>query len=175
MRSTILLGFIMMALVASTSAQAQDATAAAGTSTNGIKLIDPTRGVEFNAPNPTWGVNAGKHSISLNHNQHYDAHVTLKKSWYTVATAQEAYDKRKKSLKSYIPGAIFLKENQEVTIGTLKGMSMTYKNPSDLKIKREIMFIHKGKAYELVFQAKEQNFQTVKADFGYILQNMKLY
>ena len=143
---------------------------------NGIKLTDPERGVEFTAPNGSWNINTSKSFISLNHETFYDAHVTLKKSWYMVGTAQEAYNKRKDSLKSYLPGAIFVKENEPVTLTNgVGGISMTYKNPSDLKIQREIIFIYKNQPYELVFQAKEENFQEVKADFGFILQNMRLF
>jgi|APSaa5957512622_1039677.scaffolds.fasta_scaffold184941_1 hypothetical protein len=156
-------------------ANAQTPAATATTTAAGLKLIDATRGIEFSAPNGFWGINAGKYSISLNHQTHYDAHVTLKKSWYTVGTAQEAYNKRKESLKSYLPGAVFIKENESLTVGGMPGMAMTYKNPSDLKIIREIMIVHKGQPYELVFQAKEENFQKVKADFGFILQNLKLF
>ena len=157
------------------TAHAQDATntSAAPTAT-GMRLIDPVRGIEFTAPNPTWGLNASEHTISLNHSTLFDAHVTLKKSWYTVSTVQQAYDKRKESLKSYLPGAVFIKENETLTLGdNISAISMTYKNPSDLKVKREIMFINKGQAYELVFEAKEENFQSVKDDFGFILRNMK--
>jgi hypothetical protein len=162
---------VLIMLISTSWVFAQAATNA----TQGMKLIDSTRGVTFSSPNAFWGINAAKHSISLNHNTHYDAHVTLKKSWYTVATAKEAYDKRKSSLKSYLPGAIFVKENDPITIsGSVKGLSMIYKNPSDLKVIREILFIHKGQAYELVFQAKEENFAKVKEDFRYILQNMQL-
>ncbi|MBF0106609.1 MAG: hypothetical protein HQM16_14945 [Deltaproteobacteria bacterium] len=160
--------FILFLLCVSLGTQAQiDA---------GMKISDPERGIEFAAPNAIWGINAGKHSISLNHDVYYDAQVTIKKSWFTVATAEEAYSKRLESLKSYLPGAIFIKENDPVTLaGNTTGLSMIYKNPSDLKVKREIMFIHRGQPYELVFQAKEENFQKVKEDFGYILNNMKLF
>lgn len=142
----------------------------------GMKIIDPNRGAEFTAPNANWGINAGKFSISLSHKQHYDALVTMKKSWYTVSSANDAYSKRKDSIKSYLPGAKFIKENEALTIGgNTPAVSMIYENPSDLKIFREIMFVHKGQAYELVFQAKKENFQKVKEDFGYILKNMKLF
>ncbi|MBU0504386.1 MAG: hypothetical protein ABII18_01140 [bacterium] len=155
---------------------AQATTPSAAQTINGMKLIDTTRKVEFSSPNELWSINAGKYSISLNHNTHFDAHVTLKKSWYNVSSAQEAYDKRKNSLKSYLPSAIFIRENESITLpDNVKGKSMTYKNPSDLKVVREIMFVHDGKTFELVFQAKEDNFQIVKEDFKYILQNMKLF
>ncbi|HLD44039.1 MAG TPA: hypothetical protein VJC18_01285, partial [bacterium] len=128
------------------------------------------------APSELWNINAGKFSIGLNHNAVLDAVVTLKKSWYDVTTAQEAYEKRKNNLSSYLPGAIFIMENQRVLLpGNIEALSMTYKNPSDLKVSREIMFVHRGAAYEFVFQAKEENFTTVKEDFRYILENMKLY
>lgn len=142
----------------------------------GMKIIDPERGVSFEAPNNMWGINAGKYSISLNHKTHYDAHVTLKKSWYSVGTAQEAYTKRKSSLKSYIPGAIYIKDNEPLTIGgNTAAISIIYENPADLNVFREMVFIHKGQAYELVFKAKKENFAKVKEDFGYILKNMKLF
>ena len=141
----------------------------------GMKLIDSTRNIEFSTPNKFWEINTSKFSISLNHNTHFDAHVTMKKSWYSDSTAKEAYDKRKASLKSYLPGAIFVKENEAVTLsGNISAVSTTYKNPSDLKIIREIFFIHKGMTYELIFQAKEENFPKIKEDFKYILQNLKL-
>lgn len=149
-------------------------TAPVSATTEGMKITDPVRGVEFIAPNSTWGINASQHTISLTHSTYYDSHVTLKKSWYSVPTAQEAYIKRKDSLKSYLPGAIFVKENETLTLGAATpAVSMTYKNPSDLKVKREIMFIHKNQAYELVFEAKEENFPAVKEDFGFILRNLK--
>lgn len=163
---------LLVACVFSTVVHAQDS--APPTAPSGLKLIDPSQGMEFQAPNAMWGINAGKYSVSLNHTSFYDAHVTLKKSWYTVPTAKDAYSKRKDSLKSYLPGAEFIKENEEITMGTTPAVSMTYKNPGDRKIIREIMFVHKGVAYELVFEAKEENFQSVKEDFGSILQNIKL-
>jgi len=141
----------------------------------GMQLIDAARHIEFTSPSDLWSITAGKYTVSLNHSTHFDAHVTLKNSWYTVATAQEAYEKRKNNLKSYLPGAIFIKENEAITLpGNILGISMTYKNPSDLKIVREIMFVHKNQAYELVFQAKEDNFLAVKDDFGFILKNLML-
>lgn len=153
-------------------------TAAAPTtpSDQGMKIIDPNRGAEFTAPNANWGINAGKYSISLSHKEHYDALVTMKKSWHSAGTAPDAYKKRKDSLQSYLPGAKFIKENESLTIGgSTPAVSMIYENPSDLKVFREIMFVHKSQAYELVFQAKKENFQKVKNDFGYILKNMKLF
>lgn len=163
---------------AALTSQAQDATTPPPSSTTvaqGFKLIDASRGLEFTAPNSTWGLHASDHSISFNHSTLFDAHVTLKKSWYTVANSQQAYDKRKESLKSYLPGAVFVKENEAITLSdSIAAVSMTYKNPSDLKVKREIMFVHKGQAYELVFEAKEENFPSVKEDFGFILKNFRL-
>jgi hypothetical protein len=144
-------------------------------SSAGLELKDPTRGVKFTAPNGLWSVNAGKYSISLTHQTHYDANVTLKKSYQTVASAADAYANRKKSLKSYLPGAVFMKENEAVTIGAITGQSMTYKNPSDLKVIREIMFIHNGLTYELVFKSKEENLPKVQADFTAILGSMELF
>jgi len=159
-----------------TTTPATTAPTTAAPAVSGITLKDPNRGVAFTAPNTSWSVNAGKFSISLNHNKHYDAIVTLKSSWYKVVTPDEAYKKRKENLKSYLPGAEFLKENDNIVLGgSISALSMTYRNPSNLKILREILFIHKGQAYELVFQAKEENFQKVKADFGSILKNMSLY
>lgn len=170
MKKVLIALTIILACTSSYTVLAQDATSAIA----GMKIIDPTRGVEFTAPNSQWDINANKYTLSLNHNTYYDTMVSLKKSWYTVPTAQEAYNKRKDSLKSYLPGAVFIKENDPVTLGgSVQALSMTYKNPSDLKILREIMFIYKGQAYELVFQSKEENFQNIKADFGAILQSMK--
>jgi len=145
-------------------------------SDEGVTVRDPKFGVQFKAPNENWSVTTTKHSVGLNHNVLYDVSVILKKSWYTVSSIQEAYNKRKDSLINYLPGAIFVKENDEVTLGgTTKGLSMIYKNPGKDVVKREIMFIHKNQAYELVFQAKDENFQKVKTDFSYILNNMVLF
>ncbi|MCP5464216.1 MAG: hypothetical protein H7A33_04235 [Deltaproteobacteria bacterium] len=167
----VLLAFFSLPVLA----QAPDTTAAK-TNDKGIILQDPNRGITIEAPNASWGVNAGKYTISLNHVSFFDAHVTLKKSWYSVTTAQEAYEKRKASLKSYMPGAVFLKENEKLSIGdNVAAMSMIYKNPSDLKVLREIVFVHRGQPYELVFQAKDENFQKVKEEFGFILENLKLF
>lgn len=174
----ILLLTIFFAFVLNFNVYGQAATTPATTTATGqqgMKLIDYERKVEMACPT-NWGLNAGKYSIGLNHKTHYDAHVTLKKSWYTVATAKEAYEKRKASLKSYIPGAKYIKENETLTIGgNTQAMSFTIENPGDLTISREMLFIHNGQAYELVFKAKKENFQKVKQDFGYILKNMKLF
>lgn len=173
-RFFILLSAVTLFMTA-TGARAQTATTNAATAP-GLELKDSARGVTFIAPNGLWSINAGQYSISLNHNSIFDAYVTMKSSWYTVANAQEAYNKRKDSLKSYLPGAIFLKENETLTLGgTIQAVSMTYKNPSDLKVIREIMFVHHGIPYELTFQVKEENFNGVKADFGLILQKMLLF
>lgn len=141
----------------------------------GMVLDDPARGIKMTAPNGLWSVNGSQYSVSLNHNTYYDASVYLRKSYYTVATAQDAYNERKKSLGNYLPGAVYLKENEQLTLGSVQAVAMTYKNPSDLKVIREIMFVHKGVPYEMEFKSKEENFEKVKADFGAILTKMSLY
>lgn len=171
--------FVSLIAFAPLTTHAQDATATTtqdtATGALGFKLVDSSRGMEFTTPNSTWGIHASHQTVSFSHSTLFDAHVSLKKSWYTVSNSQQAYDKRKESLKSYLPGAVFVKENEAITLGdSLNAISMTYKNPSDLKVKREIMFVHKGQAYELVFEAKEENFPSVKEDFGFILKNIKL-
>lgn len=170
--SLVLFMFAVFLFAITNHVMAQEDTALSSI-TSSMNLTDLERGIEFAVPSQ-WGVNAGKYSISINHTTYYDSHVTLKKSWYTVSTAEEAYEKRRHSLLSYLPGAVFVKEKETLTLGTVPAMSMTYKNPSDLKIIREIMFVHKGTAYELVFESKEENFQIIKNDFGFILKNMKL-
>lgn len=172
MKSKILGAFVMLWMVIG-QAQAQGTTAVA--TSPGMVLDDPSRGIKMTAPNGLWSVSGSKYSISLNHSTYYDAGVSLRKSYYTVATAQDAYAQRKKSLGSSLPGAIFLKENETLTLGSVQAVAMTYKNPSDLKIIREIMLVHRGVPYELEFRAKEENFDKVKADFGAILQTMSLY
>lgn len=169
----IALVFLSVFLFAAPLVHAQGTTVDA--TSPGMVLDDPTRGIKITAPNGLWSVNGSQYSISLNHNTYYDASVYLRKSYYTVADAQSAYDQRKKSLLNYLPGAQFLKENEQMTIGNIQAVSMTYKNPSDLKIIREIMFIHKGIPYEMEFKAKEENFEKVKADFGTILTKISLY
>lgn len=148
--------------------------AQADATAKGATLIDPARGIEFNAPNGSWGISSSKYSLSLNHATVYDARVTLKKSYYTVATASDAYDQHKKGLVSYMPGAQFKEEKQALKIGDLEAFSMTYENPSDLTVIREIFFIHKGIPYQLDFRVKKENFEKVKDDFTAILTGIKL-
>lgn len=169
--SALLVALILVAISGQVFAQAATNEATAP----GMVLDDPYRGIKFTAPNALWSVNGSSYSIGLSHGTYYDASVYLRKSYYTVTTAQEAYNQRKDSLKSYLPGAQYLKENESITIGNITGVSMTYKNPSDLKIIREIVFLHKGVPYELEFKAKEENFEKVKADFATILAKLSLY
>lgn len=140
----------------------------------GYELSDVARGIKIKLPNALWGVNANKYAISLSHGTYFDVYVSLKKSWYAVTNAQEAYSQRRISLRSYLPGAAFIKENEAITIGTAQGLSMTYTNPSEKKVVREIVFIHKGVPYEMSFTVKEENFNAVKADFGAILRDLQL-
>ncbi len=144
--------------------------------TTGAKLTDFGRGVEFVTPSSTWDVNVSSYSITLNHNVNYDVRVTLNKMMNSVSTTSDAYSKRKENLKSYLPGAIFIKENEPVTLaGGVAAVSMTYKNPADLTITRVIVFLHKNQGYELEFKAKEENFGNIKTDFGAILQGVRLF
>lgn len=167
---------LIVSLVAHTQATDTTTTTTTPGTNAGLALKDTGRGLEFQAPNDQWTISASKYSISLNHDTHFDAFVILKDSWYTVGTAKEAYDKRKEVLLSYLPGAQFIKENENMTLpSSVTAISMTYKNPSDLKVIREILFVHKGKAFELVFQAQEENFSKVREDFGFILKNLKLF
>ena len=151
-------------------AQTAAPVAVAGT---GYELKDPTRGFVFATPNASWNLNAGQFSVSFTHDTHYDAYIQLKKSWYSVSTVQEAYDKRKESLKSYLPGAQILKDAESLSVGAEPALSMTYKDPAQQKIYREMVFIHKGVPYELSFTVKEENFEKVKADFGGILKGIQ--
>ncbi len=167
--------FLLLALCAPLSpvfAQAPDTTNEA--TAPGYELNDVAHGIKIKLPNALWGVNANKYSISLSHTTYFDVYVSLKKSWYAVTNAQEAYSQRRISLRSYLPGATFIKENEAITIGTTQGLSMTYTNPSEKKVVREIVFIHKGVPYEMSFTVKEENFNAVKADFGVLLQNLQL-
>jgi hypothetical protein len=140
----------------------------------GYELHDVAHGIKIKLPNALWGINANKYAISLSHGTYFDVYISLKKSWYAVTNAGEAYSQRRISLRSYLPGAVFIKENEAITIGTTQGLSMTYTNPSEKKVVREIVFIHKGVPYEVSFTVKEENFNAVKADFGAILQNLQL-
>lgn len=154
-------------------AVAEDTTAKA--SAPGMILDDPNRSIKFTAPNALWGIYGSKYSIDMSHDTYFDATVVLHKAYSTGTTTQELYTKTKDSLKSYLPGAMFLKENEAVTLGNTQGVSMTYKSPSDLTILRVIVFLHKGSPYELTFKVKEENFDKVKADFSGILARLLLY
>jgi hypothetical protein len=137
---------------------------------DGFELKDLAHGFVFTAPNSAWSINASQYAVSLTHGTYYDAYITIKKSWYTVATVQEAYDKRKDNLKSYLPGAEYLRDAEAITVGAEAALSMTYKDPAQQKISREIVFLHKGVPYELSFTVKEENFPKVKDDFAAILR-----
>lgn len=142
-----------------------------------IKISNPNMGYELSTPNVKWIMNVAKDSIALTHEDYFDAVVRLKRSQdTTVGTLEGAYDKRKQFLKSYMPDARFIKEKDTVTIGgSTPAISMIYENPAAGEVSREILFVHKGQPYELVFKAKKQNFQKVKDDFAHILHNLKLY
>lgn len=178
MRSLIILGTLLLAptLVLAQATPTQANTATTTSAATGKTLKDYDRGTEFSTPNASWNISDNKTTITISHQKHYDALVMLKKSWFQGTDAKQIYDARKKSLASYLPGAIFIRENQNITVGgSVTAVSMTYKNPADLKVVREVFFIHKGQAYELVFQAKEATFPTVKDEFGSILNSMKLF
>lgn len=148
------------------------ATPATATS-DGFEIKDLARGFVFKTPNAAWSINASQYAISLTHGTYYDAYVSLKKSWYTVPTVQEAYDKHKENLKSYLPGAEYLRDAEQLTLGSEPAMSMTYKDPAQQKVTREVMFLHKGVPYELSFTVKEENFPKVKDDFATILRGIQ--
>lgn len=157
----IVLSFVVFAPVV----HAQDA--------GGYELKDPTRGFFFKAPSAMWSMNGSSYSVSMSHKTYYDARVSLKKSWYSVTTPSELYTKRVSSLKSTLPGAQMVKENEKVKVGGIDAVSFTYKDPGQQKIVRSILLVHKGKPYELEFTVKEPNFDKVKADFSSILTNIK--
>lgn len=177
MKKTIPL--FLLLFVAAVTVQAQQVAAPApAPATNvdqGFELKDPTRGLVFHAPSANWSLNAGKSTVSLTNDTVYDAYVSLKKSWYTVSNVQDAYDKRAESLKRYLPGAEMLKEKESVKLGVLDALSMTYKDPAQQKVHREIVFVHKGVPYELTFTVKEENFTKVKNDFAAILKGIEAF
>jgi hypothetical protein len=140
----------------------------------GMELTDTNRGLKVVTPNALWNINASKFSISLSHSTYYDVYVVIKKSSFNVATAQDAYQKHRDYLKTYLPDAGFLKENEGVTVGNTQGLSMTYLNPGEKKVFREIAFIHRGVPYEISFSVKEENFEAVKEDFTFILQHLQM-
>lgn len=167
--------FLLLLAVASVAQAQQAAPVAMQNADPGFELKDPVRGLVFHAPNSNWSLNAGKSTVSLTNDTVYDAYVSLKKSWYTVSNVQDAYDKRAESLKRYLPGAEMLKEKETVKLGTLDAMSMTYKDPAQQKVHREIVFVHKGMPYELTFTVKEENFAKVKNDFAAILKGIEAF
>lgn len=152
---------------------AAPATAPVVATSDGFEIKDLARGFVFKTPNAAWSINASQYAISLTHGTYYDAYVSLKKSWYTVPTVQEAYDKHKENLKSYLPGAEYLRDAEQLTLGSEPAMSMTYKDPAQQKVTREVMFLHKGVPYELSFTVKEENFPKVKDDFATILRGIQ--
>lgn len=145
------------------------------TTNAGYELKDLSRGFIFRAPNDNWSINAGKHTVSLTNDTVYDAYVSLKKSWYSVATTQDAYAKRAESLKRHLPGAEMIKEKDAVKLGVVDALSMTYKDPAKQKVHRDVVFVHKGIPYELSFTVKEENFGKVKGDFGKILKGIEAF
>jgi hypothetical protein len=156
------------------AARAQTSDAAADAALPGFELTDAAHGFKIIMPNGLWNITATKYAISITHNTLFDVFITLKKGWYAVATAQDAYKQRRESLKTYLPGAVFVKENEEITIGNAPAVSMTYTNPGDKKVVREIMFMQHGVSYELSFTVNQENFEAVKQDFGLILQKLQL-
>lgn len=170
----ILLTLLFSLLIAPVLSQAQEAASTTTATTEaGYELKDPTRGFTFTTPNAEWGINVSKHSVSMSHGTYYDAYVSLRKSWYTVSNSQEAYTKKKESLTSYLPGAEMVTENETLKIGSADAVSMTYKDPAQKKVHREIVFIYNGVPYEITFTVKEENFDKVKDDFSKILQGIK--
>lgn len=141
----------------------------------GYELRDQSRSLIFRAPNANWSLNAGKQTVSLTNDTVYDAYVNLKKSWYVAATVQDAYDKRAESLKRYLPGAEMVKEKEALKLGTVDALSMTYRDPAQQKVHREVVFVHKGVPYELTFTVKEENFGKVKTEFGQILRGIEAF
>lgn len=149
---------------------AQAQTAAPDPSTAGYELRDPARGFVYVTPNSSWSISANSYNVTLSHGTYYDAYISLRKGYTTYATPQEAYAKKKEYLKSSLPGAEMIKDGEAMNVGTEPAMSMTYKDPAQQKIMREIVFNHKGGSYELSFTVKQENFEAVKADFGAILK-----
>lgn len=143
--------------------------------TGGFRIANTVTGIELTSPNENWSVNGEKENLTFTHTSYFDGQVSLKKSWHNAATAQESYNRRKDNIISYLPDAKFLKENDQLNLSdSTPGVSMIYQNPKDSKVFREIMFIHKGQSYELVFQAKDENFKALKEDFASFLTSVKL-
>ena len=138
---------------------------------SGYKLQDPVRKLNIAAP-ANWTMNAGKYSVSMMHGTYTDAYVRLSKSWYTVGSADESYTKKKDSLKRSLPGAQFTQEKATVQLGTISGVSMTYKDPAKQQVHQVVLFIHNNVPYELSLKVKEANYNAVKADFEAILKNI---
>ena len=169
----------MIVLVAVFGFQSQLVFAQGATTTNantgaGYDLNDKNRGFKISVP-ANWSVNAGKYTISMSHGTHFDAYITLKKSWYTVSTADELYSKVKDNLGRTLPGAEIIKEKEAIKIGNISGLSVTYVDPAQQKVNRSIVFIHRGLPYELKFAIKQKNFKYIKEDFGKIFKGIQPY
>lgn len=171
MKSFFLILFLWITTLLPYTSMAQGVTAEA--SAPGIELKDPYRGFFFKMPNALWNVSVYSSSTRFNHQTYYDASVSINKSYSTGSSSLDALESRKKSLQSYMPGAKYYVEKEEFKIQNTQAHSMTYEDPSTLKVTREIIVIHKGKPYEIKFTVKKENFDKVKEDFKFILDNMQ--
>lgn len=141
-----------------------------------VKINDGTRGITMAVPGKGWYIQSNSYNIEGTPLNDSAVSVRISDSYSSKLTADEMYADEKEYMKESMPGAVFMKENEKFTFpGGVSAVSMTYKDPSILEIKRVIFFIHRGERYEMTFSISEAKFPNYKEDFSQILKSIAFF
>lgn len=141
-----------------------------------VRLNDNTRGISFAVPATNWYIVSNSYRMEAYPVAEGTVSVNISDSYSSKLTADEMYQDEKDFMKESMPGAIFLKENEKLTLaGNIGAVSMSYKDPSSLEFKRIIFFIHRGQRYQMTFTLPEAKIEQYKPDFATIFKSLNFF
>lgn len=147
-----------------------------GATPAGYEVTDPVYGLKaFTADQKDWdALIKGSDDYTHLTFTHYPekSTISVRKAYQTSGTPQEIHDKSLELLTSTLPGAVFWKKGEKITLGGVEAVSSTYKNPATLEVTREVFFQNKGVNYQMLFEFKEADFEKIKNDLAYFMQNL---
>lgn len=143
----------------------------------GFELVDATNGIKVVGPgaNTDWTGDLdqeGFDRISLSHDV---CKIKLKEHYVRDTPPDKAHEEELAYIAKTMPGAMYLKKGEKVKVGGVDAVSLTYKNPATLDVKRIVFFSHRGVTYRLTFDFAEKDFATVKDDLAFIFSHIALF
>lgn len=154
-----------------------------------LKITMPTPGAvglrwhqnryEFWAPNGSWSLNYKDRMADitlLDANQQPSAKVFLHATGHDKNSLEKAYAQHKDEVaKRYPGGTVMIADHQPFTLnGGTPALAYTYKDPATQTVFRDYVFNYNNSSHELNVKIRDSDFQMLKNDLKWIVDNLRL-